>query len=456
VVLLAIVVVAYAGGGGGSTPDWQDAKIFNGNPTPVFSRGKGVAIDSNGGYLVGGNFNNGKLKFSNSYSLTATRTDMYIAKFSSTDVVEWASLFECYGETGYGEILSVAADSSSNFWVYGYFIGTCNLGNGNLSSFGRNSGFVSKVANNGTTIMAIMTNNPINVAVGKIYVDSNDNVYITGSYKGALSCGTVSLPQATNNEGFVFVLGANGSAVQGLGTSNSQIYTIIFGVAVDSNGTGYVTGRFAAGATFGSVSLSTNGSNLFVASFQSSSWVGAVTTELSGAGISPLAEGLDIVSNDAKIYITGRFQTGSGGYIKFGSVTLSSGSSDLFVSVLSNSLVFEESVQAHTSGGKGLVLAVDNNMNVWNSGFILDSADFSGVIVNSPATNTYLSKVNYSGVFSNLIYSTSTTGESMPNAMAISSTNKVVIVGDVVGKVEFGGDSLSTSAVSLYVATYQI
>ncbi|MDY0112281.1 MAG: SBBP repeat-containing protein, partial [Candidatus Syntrophosphaera sp.] len=134
------------------------------------------------------------------------------------------------------------------------------------------------------------------------------------------------------------------------------------GIAIDSSGNSYVTGRFQGTATFGTTTLTTTGSSeiadIFVAKLDSSgNWLWATK-----AGGNDRDYGYDIATDfSGNSYVTGYFN----GTASFGGTTLtSSGQEDIFVAKLDSSGNW---LWAKKAGGtcseSGLSIATDSSGN---------------------------------------------------------------------------------------------
>ena len=452
--ILIVSFFSYSYAGGGSGTGWTSAKTWNGNSVPTWSHGVTVAVDGSGNYWPGGNFQAGDLKFATT-TLTVTQMDSYAAKISSANAALFATKFNCAGFTDECYVTGSGVDSSGNIWFYVNYKGNMTIGTVNLYSPSSFSIAWAKLSSAGVVLLVGTSAGGTMVSRKMLIVGSK--VYIVGSYTGAPSVGGTTLPTASSNEGFVIELSLSGVATNVAVTSASTGYTIIESLTIIS-GDIYPVGRYSNTAKFGSTTLSNGGlGNGFIAKLGSTFvWQAAFTGSFSG-GSGAFAEFLDVESDAlSNIVVTCKFQTGSGGTFNLGSKSVSSLSYDALNIIVNPSLTVICVNQAFSSGGKGVALAKDNTGAIWNTGVVQGNANFSGTLVNSPNRNTYLAKVSTSCAFSNVAYSTSSTGESIPSDMAISSTNKIVIVGDLVGTVSFASNSASSVRTALSTAVYTI
>jgi len=245
-----------------------------------------------------------------------------------------------------------------------------------------------------------------------IAVDSNGSAYVTGytaSSNFPTTAGAYQTTYGGNGDVFVSKLNAAGSGfvystyLGGSGIDNG------YGIAVDSNGSAYVTGYTAssnfpttAGAyqtTYG------DGGDVFVSKLNAAGSGLVYSTYLGVVGFDP--SGAIAVDNSGNAYVTGStqstdFPTTAGAY-----QTTYDGSEDVFVSKLN-------------AAGSGLIYSTYLGANDRGNGIALDSSGSAYVTGNayglfpitagafqttfSGSTDTFVSKLNAAG--SGLVYST--------------------------------------------------
>jgi len=223
--------------------------------------GYGIAVDSSGNCYVTGYFE-GTATFG-STTLTGGYQEIFVAKLNTSGVWQWA-VKAGGGGSDYGR--GIAIDSSGNCYVTGYFAGTATFGSTSLTSSGNNDIFVAKLDTSGVWQWAVKAGGAASSGdYGRaIAADSSGNCYVTGYFSGTATFGSTSLTAASSD---IFVAKLNTSGVWqwavkagGVSADYGQ------GIAIDSSGNCYVTGYFAGTATFGSTSLTSSGNNdIFVA-----------------------------------------------------------------------------------------------------------------------------------------------------------------------------------------------
>lgn len=242
-----------------------------------------------------------------------------------------------------------------------------------------------------------------------VAVDAAGFTYATGSFSGSANFdpgqGTPSLASAGSRDGFVQKVNRWGFPVWTRRFGGTG-FDAGFGVAADSAGNVYVTGRFEGTAEFapgsGASSLvSAGNADVFVAKYDANGnvlWVRA----LGGGGFDA---GLGIaVDGSGNVYTTGTFRDTADFDPGAGVTPLTSaGGSDVFVLKLSAAGAL---IWARGFGGAefdmGSDVAVDAAGNVHTAGTFRDTADFdpnAGVtpLVSAGSADAFVSKLNSSG-----------------------------------------------------------
>jgi hypothetical protein len=270
--------------------------------------GRGIAVDGTNGCFVTG------LRQSSS---SATSRDIIIAKYSATGALQWQR--QPAGSSSDAG-MAAASDASGNVYITGWITGQVNFGATNLTALGARDIFIAKYNNAGVLLWASNFGGA-NGDEGKgVGVDTNGNVYVTGSFNIGSGGGSdaekllltkfsttgawvwqrellatfnyYSFSSATDPAGNTWVVGG----VEGAGTLNgvplastggydgvvakynaagSLVWISQAGglggaighrVAADAGGNVYFTGEYDGSARFGSNSITSHGgSDVFVA-----------------------------------------------------------------------------------------------------------------------------------------------------------------------------------------------
>ncbi len=298
------------------------------------------------------------------------------------------------GDSGDGIVI----DASGNIYTTGSFGREADFDPGpgvlNLTPLGSRDVFLSKVDSSGNLVWVRQIGGAASYAEGlDVAVDASGNVYATGRFFGTVDfdpgAGVQNLSGASDRM-FVVKLDSVGDYVwagsNSSATTNASSWG--FGIATDSSGNVYTTGRFSDTFDFdpgpGISNLSApSGSEIFVSKWDNNGdFVWAADMD-SSSGNSGIDRGLDIaVDSDANIYVTGYFR----GTVDFDPgpyssplTTLSTGSSrNAFVFKLDTdrNFVWAKNIADSASDSAGEGLTVDAQGNVYTTGWFNDTADF--------------------------------------------------------------------------------
>ncbi|HAZ47374.1 MAG TPA: hypothetical protein DCZ55_23690, partial [Cyanobacteria bacterium UBA11371] len=159
---------------------------------------------------------------------------------------------------------SIATDSSGNLYTTGDFTDTATFGSTTLTSNGSADIFVAKLGSDGSVAWAKNLGGS-NLDIGNsIATDSSGNSYTTGYFRDTATFGSTTLTSNGSNDIFVTKLGSDGSVAwaKSFGSSGSDDGSSI---ATDSSGNVYTSGDFNGTATFGSATLTSKGNaDIFV------------------------------------------------------------------------------------------------------------------------------------------------------------------------------------------------
>ena len=279
--------------------NWQWAVQAGGSSIDV---GSGIAIDCDGNSYVTGSFT-GTATFGTFTLISAGSNEIFIAKLN--DNGDWLWVKQVVS-TGDDQGVGITVDCNGNSYVTGFFNSTATLGTVTLTSLGSGDIFIAKLDTNGNWLWVKQAGGVEDDSGQGIAVDCNGNNYVTGLFRDIATFGTITLtaPGFLTPQIFVAKLDTNGNwlwAVQAGGSSTD----IGQKISVDREGNSYVTGSFAGTATFGTITLTSLGfENIFIAKLNSSgSWIWAVRA---GGSNNDRGNGISVDCN-GNSYVTGSF-----------------------------------------------------------------------------------------------------------------------------------------------------
>lgn len=329
--------------------------------------GYSIASDSVGNSYVTGYFF-GTAVFG-SISLTSSNSaDIFISKLDTNGNYLWAKKAgSANGDYGNG----ITTDSIGNSYVTGSIQGTSSFGSTNLTSNGNADIFITKLNSNGNFLWANNAGGSGDDNGYSLATDSSGNIYVIGSFHGIANFGSTILTSNGDADIFITKLNSNGNfiwAQKAGGMSSDHGY----GIATDSNGSCYITGRFSENASFGSLELTSSGDyDIFIAKLDTSgnfNWA-----MKAGGGSYDKGNGI-AVDSFGNSYVTGYFMLNA----SFGSTNLNgSGSYDIFVSKLDTNGDFLWAKKAGgTSEDISNSIAVDSTGDSYVTGYFKGNPSF--------------------------------------------------------------------------------
>ncbi len=381
--------------------------------------GWSLATDTSGNVLLAGKFA-GTIDFdpgSGTANLTSTPVrknnssyDGFLAKYSPGGDFLWARRF---GEKSNDRANSVKVDPAGNAYIVGTFTGSTNI-----TGLGTPTGTYTPYTgpsitshSNGIATDALVVKFDPSGSVqwvkqfggdnGTGYAEnvsihttggSVDGVYVSGNFAGTVdfdpdTVSATNLTSAGLNDAYVVKLNGDGNFVPGSWAMRAGSTGDDWGydIAVAADGSAYVSGGFSGSVQFGSTILSSvGGADGFVAKLASDTGVVTWVRRIGGAGAWDRAYKIRVTADS--VFVSGGFETATGG-VTFDSTTLYGfGGGDAFVSKLNAA---DGSFQwTKQFGGQGYEMAVGvaidalNNVDVTGY-FYTTTADFD------PGPNQY-------------------------------------------------------------------
>lgn len=400
-----------------------------------WDEGTAIALDDSGnvystGYFVGTvDFDPG----TGIFNLTAGGTqDVFISKMDSAGNFIWAKQL---GGAAWEQSHAIATDGNGNIYTTGFFLGTADFDPGaalfNLTSSSWGDAFVCKLNSSGNFVWAKQAGGSLAVTSYSITTDDSGNVYTTGYFDGTADfdpgAGTFSFTVVGYSDIFISKLSSPGNFVwaKQLGGADGEVG---YSIAVDDSGNVLTTGTFFGAVDFdpGSASYTLNSpgqQEIFISKLNASgnfvwakqmggevgfsiavdhsgnvytagyyAWADIVINKLNASGNVSWAKqfGASIsysiaIDNNGNVYSTGQF-FGTKDFDP-GTATFNltaAGSSDSYINKLDSSGNFIWAIQL---GGSAEVqsrgLALDDNGNIYTTGFFNGTADFD------PASSTF-------------------------------------------------------------------
>lgn len=343
--------------------------------------------------------------------------DAYISKLNSDGDYLWSIAF---GGTGNDMAYDVASDVQGNIYCTGEFTGTVNFNpSGNPTSLTAINGYNAFVVKYSSTGEFQWVRKFGGASSGyesgrNIIVDASGNVIVTGKFYGLVdfdpSGNTAEIGPANNYGAYMVKLTANGEYVWGKSIPGS--YTTPTELNVDANNNIYWVGYFYGSTDFdpSSANFSLNGQyyDTYIAKYTPQgnfTWVKHLTS--TNYCYTNAVE----IASDGSIYVAGGFN-GTTDFdpdlVSSQIVTNTSGTYKPFLLKLSSNGLYQYLKQlAPTSIGSATGVKLDNNGNIYVTGYYRGTSDFnpdpSNELILSSVTPSYedgfVTKFNHSGDF---------------------------------------------------------
>jgi len=344
-----------------------------------YDEGHGIAVDGTNAVYVTGLFQ-GAAAFGAVGLNSNGQSDVFVAKYDLSGNLLWAVRA---GGKDYDEAHAIALDIAGNIYLAGTFDANASFGSVSLINNSKSSDiFVAKANPQGTFLWARNAGGGAEDDARSIAVDSDANVFVTGYFAETATFGSTSLTSqgGTSRDAFLAKYSSDGTfawvrPAGGAGEDEGN------GVTVDAVGNVLVTGSFFGPASFGTNNLTGDGTDIFVAKYDSAGnvrWARRAGGNDSIYGDAGLAIRTDAGGN---AYVTG-FISGLG---NFGSTNLAtSGFDDVFVAKYDPAGAL---LWARKAGGRnidiGYALALSGTDRVCVGGFFYDKADFDETTLES-------------------------------------------------------------------------
>jgi hypothetical protein len=154
-----------------------------------------ISADSSGNYYTTGYFTS-TASFGTSVLNSNGNSDIFIAKYNATGIVQWAVKA---GGAGADRGFSIKADDAGNVYVTGYYYGTATFGSSSITSVGGSQDvFIAKYDTSGNLVWVKSVGGSDAETGYGITSDHAGNVIVTGQFKGIATFGTSTLSSTIN------------------------------------------------------------------------------------------------------------------------------------------------------------------------------------------------------------------------------------------------------------------
>lgn len=366
-----------------------------------------------------------------------------------------------YGETQNDYGAAIATDASGNIFVAGSFAGSIDLGGGELIGAGDWDMFVAKFDANGYHLWShayggTSADNPVAVAI-----DPSGDVFVLGTFMRTVDFGGGPMTTSDGVRPDVFVVkygGATGAYIWGKRFGGDDFDTA-GGIYVDDMGRSVIVGGFTGTTDFGGGSVTSSGIyDIFIVEYDSAG--NHIWSMQLGNSTSQCA--LDVALDASyNVIVTGEFW----GAVDFGGGMLtSSGNKDVFVAKYSagGAHVWSKryginDVSLNNDPQSGRAIAVNSANEIIVAGDFVGAINFGGGTLHAVgnAEDVFLAQLDENGAH---LWSRSFGGpsEDHANGVAVDGSDRVSVVGSFRETANFGGGAVASNDFSedLFIAKY--
>ena len=215
----------------------------------------GVALDASGNPHLAGSFS-ANAWFGRNYLSSLGESDIFVAKFDKSGVLQWA---RSGGGRGSDFCGAVAVDRTGSVVVAGDFERTAAIGGQLLTSLGGADIFVARYTADGQPSWAQRAGGAGMDSAYSAAVDAAGNIHVGGEFQGKAGFGEAAVLMSFGESDIFVAKYASTGALSWVKKFGGVGYDTSGGLALDGSGAVHVTGGFAGDATFDTTTLSTSG-----------------------------------------------------------------------------------------------------------------------------------------------------------------------------------------------------
>lgn len=252
-----------------------------------------------GKLYISGGFEN-RASFGTATILSNGRSDAFLLKMDMGGNAHWV---RNGGGLEHDIAASVAVGNDESVYIVGDFYDQATFGSSQLQAMGSSDMFLAKFTENGN-MEWVRTNGGTSVDVSTVVgTDLNGNIFVSGYYQGTTFFQNFSKTAIDYNDIFVSKFDGDGNC-EWLISAGSWGLDNCLGMAVDWDGSTYLTGFFENEMFAGNVSFLGDGYDIFILKYNPDGTVDYGRN--AGAASSDFATGI-CLGPDQSLYITGYY-----------------------------------------------------------------------------------------------------------------------------------------------------
>lgn len=412
--------------------------------TPTTRYANDMCTDEKGHLYVAGGFG-GTAVFGNDTLVSKGMYDIFLVKYDQSGNVLWAkSAGGDFDDLAYG----VAVSTTGNIYFTGYIRQSSQpivFGNDTLHSNWMNT-FLAKFDQFGNPVFAKASNSDDDAGY-EITLDSKENIYITGHCTSEFSIDNLSL--SNNGNIFVCKLNSAGQPVWGIKTGNNYS-NLPRDIICDQNNNVLVTGNYRGSVTWGSLTfnslgvwddifltkLDANGNVLWAKSYgdQNYNWAGGIACD-----------------NQNSVYLSGSFSGPNFNFGQYAANNSNPGTDDMLLAKLDASGNEQWVKTAGGSKWDGATkIACDKSGNVYVTGCFESSPasfgafTFTNNCLGYNGVDIFVAKYNSNGIPLNVVSVGGSDHDELGQSIAIDRYDNIYTAGCFrSSQIVFGNDTIN-------------
>lgn len=334
---------------------------------------------------------------------------------------------------------SIAIDTSGNLYVTGVFRQTLTFGSITLTAEEQDL-FVAKFDSNGQVLWAKSAGGKFIDDGLAIGVDGAGNVYVAGDFETTATFGSMSVTSEGHYDVYVTKLDGNGNFLW-VKTAGGKDHDSAEAISVAENGHVYLAGKMVGNGAFGDITYSTQKYDAFIAAMDSDgNWKWVTTGD--GAGD---AWALGIAHDADHVVATGYFT----GTATFGTKSVGDFPSGAMFTVQLTTVdgtVSWATAARSDSGCWGNGVAIDGTGNTFVAGLFQGTATFGTTTLNDQSGgDIFVTKLDPNGQFIWTSHAGGTQSDSASD-IVVDTAGNAYLTGWVQGDATFGVRQVTTSA----------
>lgn len=332
----------------------------------------GISIDKDNNIYITGEFNSTNLNVDGKIVTNVASSDIFVLKLNS---IGTSKHFFSIGGNGNEYIRKgIIVDSNKNLFLTGSFQNELAFSTDTLS--GNITMFVAKFDSNMVLKWASNNFNITCFCIGwDMNLDNSNNIIIVGSH--------AALPPNYFSNAMIIKLDSNGNTIWNTNYGFSNSFDEIYGLTIDDENNYYLSGMIQTAGNSKSLFLKYN-------------FEGSLIWDKSYIGQTGSSRGSSIAMNNTDLYLSGYFADS----IMFDNITLKSkGASDIFISKLdkSGNVVWANSIGGLSNDYNSHLIIDNQNKLLLTSSFASQNININNLIINNTGTNS-------TGVYSNDLF----------------------------------------------------